>query len=233
MADFQLCLSEAPGMQSLKAAFNVLDWGQISDHRTGCATAVAPPDDNLSRRSYPDRLSPLLIVLCLLFPPGNEAFAEPSPLSAADIRERLIGNTLVFHHRGQPLAKRYLAEDGTADFDPLRGFRVPSHWVLDQETDRLCFWDIDPENTYCGHFLLDEERYLIDWGNGFNRDFHEALEAGDTTDPSDNPGPDFKPHPDIAFAGESEHSTAGPECTGSRRRLRRAPGLVVSSGETT
>ncbi|MEM7222965.1 MAG: hypothetical protein AAF495_08315 [Pseudomonadota bacterium] len=148
------------------------------------------------------RLGLLFVVLCLPFLKCAGAAEEPTPLSAAEIRDRLIGNTLVFHHRGEPLAGRYLAEDGTAEFDPLRGFRVPSHWSLDEEGDRLCFWDIDPDNIYCGRFLFDAGRYFIDWGGGINRDFYEIVEAGDTTDPSDNPGPDFRPNPDIPLPAD-------------------------------
>ena len=147
-------------------------------------------------------LSRFSIGLCLLFLPSIEAFAEPAPLSADEIRDRLIGNTLVFQHGGQVLGRRYLAEDGTAAFDPVRGFRIPGHWVLDEKGERLCFWDIDPESTYCARFLMGEGQYFIDWGDSDDLDLGTVVEPGDTTESSDDPGPDYKPHPDIPLPAD-------------------------------
>lgn len=156
-------------------------------------------------------LRSLLIALSLLVFPSIESFAETSHLSAAEIRERFVGNTLVFHHKDQSLARRYLAEDGTADFDLVRGFPVPSHWVLDDDSDRICFWDTDPESKYCGHVIADQGRYFIDWGNGINRDFYDVLEQGNTTDPSDNPGPDYKPDPRIHLPADLNIQPPSPD----------------------
>ena len=138
--------------------------------------------------------------LLLLWAP--QTAAEERHLSSTEIRDRLIGNTLVFQHKGKTLGRRYLAEDGTAVFDPVRGFRIPSNWVLDDQGERLCFWDVDPENLYCGRFVPGDGRYFIDWGKGIDRDFAEVVEPGDTTNPSDNPGPDYRPRPGIPLPAD-------------------------------
>lgn len=158
------------------------------------------PIHDLPRRRI--QLGYLLIIICLLLLPSLQAVAQSTTLGATEIRERLIGNSLAFHHKGTLIGRRYLAEDGTTVFDPLRGFQIPGHWEIDEETDRLCMWDADPAHAYCARFIVGDGRYFIDWGEGEDRDFFELLEPGDRTDPTDNPGPDYKPHPDILFPAD-------------------------------
>lgn len=155
-------------------------------------------------------LARLVIASSLVLLSPLEATAQQPALSAAEIRERLIGNSLVFQHKGQTHGRRYLAEDGTTVFDPVRGFRIPGHWRIDEETDRLCMWDANPKHSYCARFVEGDGRYFLDWGDGIDRDFSDTVEAGDITDPSDNPGPDYRPHPGIPLPANLNIQPPGP-----------------------
>ncbi len=146
------------------------------------------------RRLCPLRALPLVLGLVAL---AFEAAAEEQLLSAAGLREALTGNSLISLQNGQVVDRRYLAPDGTTVFDPVRGFQVPGRWEIRNANAELCMWDLDPPKPYCARFAVEDGAYFLDWGDGFDRTFVRVIETGDVTDPSDNPGPNYRPHPDL------------------------------------
>ena len=154
-------------------------------------------------------LGPLLCI-GIIVASFSMASAEDNFLSADEIRERFVGNSLIIHHKGQVVASWYVAEDGTSIYDPLRGFQEPGYWAIDDEADKLCVWELDPQRPYCGRYFVEGGRYYSDWGDGANRNFHDLLMPGDQTDPTDNPGPNYEPHPDIVFPADLNIQPADP-----------------------
>jgi len=137
-----------------------------------------------------------IVVLLVVFLPllSNCAHLEPGRLPAADIRKAMAGNTIV-HTSDRTGFKWYFDQNWKTLFDPDHGFPVRGQWHIWRAGNRLCNWDVDPDNAGCAAVYLEDGRISLDYGKGLET---YSLVQGNATDPSDNPGLNFDPSRELA-----------------------------------
>ena len=115
--------------------------------------------------------------------------------SAEQITEALVGNTIV-HVNKRNGFNWFFDQNGEQSFDPDQGFPVSGQWYVSKTTQKLCWWDVDPNIPICASIKSGGNRITFDFGD---ESFVYKLIPGNLTDLSDNPGNEFDPSRELAI----------------------------------
>lgn len=115
--------------------------------------------------------------------------------SAEIITEAIAGNTIVQVNKRNGF-KWFFDEDGKQYFDPDQGFPVSGKWYVSKSTQKLCWWDVDPNIPICAAINIGGDRVSFDFGD---ESFSHKIAPGNLTDPADNPGNEFDPSRELAI----------------------------------
>ncbi len=123
------------------------------------------------------------------------AHIETLYLSAGEITKALSGNTIV-HVNNRNGFKWFFDQDGKQIFDPDQGFPVSGGWNVLTTTQKLCWWEVDPNLPECASIKLGGDNIVLDFGDD---SFAHKLVKGNLTDLTDNPGRYFDPSRELVL----------------------------------
>ena len=82
-----------------------------------------------------------ILAVALLLCAGSAARAEATRMTARDIQEALIGNTLAGIWGNTPF-RTFLQPDGVMYYRPRGGGLEIGKWRIDEENDQYCAWTV-------------------------------------------------------------------------------------------
>jgi hypothetical protein len=135
---------------------------------------------------------PLILVL---FCATGCAHVGTGNSSAEKITEALASNTIV-HINQRNGFKWFFDQDGKQVFDPDQGFPVSGQWYVSSETQKLCWWEVDPDIPTCASIKLGGGQITFDFED---ESFSHKLSPGNLIDLTDNPGRNFDPSRELAL----------------------------------
>lgn len=135
------------------------------------------------------------LLTVILFHAVGCAHVETDNLSAGKITKALADNTIV-HVNKRNGFKWFFDQDGKQIFDPDQGFPVSGQWYVSKATQKLCWWEVDPNLPGCASIKLRGNRISFDFGN---ESFSHKLVPGNLIDLTDNPGRNFGPSRELAL----------------------------------
>ena len=115
--------------------------------------------------------------------------------SSEKITETLADSTIV-HVDKRNGFKWFFDQDGNQVFDPDQGFPVSGKWYVSKATQKLCWWEVDPEIPTCASIKLRSGQITFDYED---EPFSHKLLPGNLIDLTDNPGRDFDPSRELAL----------------------------------